>query len=177
MKKNLLTLAATAMIFVFAHHEAKAQSTLKQVTVNVELKDVTAVGPSGPSGASVVDFVYATASDYNNDKSVAIPNQFNVTSTKAYDILVRGTGDFIGTTTSSETLPLSILKLSAKKSGAGSYGTTLIPTTADGVLVSNADATLDQSFDVQYTIEKDGSLLTAPKQKYTTELIYSVTAH
>jgi len=178
MKKNLLTIAAVLTALVFANNEAKAQnSVLKTVAVNVELKDVTAVGPEGPSGAANVDFLYATASDYNNDKSVTIPNQFNVTSTKAYDILLRADKNFEGQTTSSQTLPLDILKVSARTSGTGTFGASKIPTLTNEVFVENAAAALNQSFDVLYTIEKNETLLVAPKQKYTTNLIYSVTVH
>ncbi|HMI01048.1 MAG TPA: hypothetical protein VK541_01125 [Pedobacter sp.] len=176
MKKNLFTIMAIVAVAFGLSNAAKAQTQIKQVTVNVELKDVIGIGPDGPSGSSVVDFLYETANDYNNDKTVTIPNQFNVTSTKAYNILVKGSGDFIGQTTAATTLPLNILKVSARTAGGSSFGNEVTPTTIDQNVITGAAATLSQSFDVLYKIEKNIDLLTKEKQKYSTQLTYSITA-
>ena len=176
MNKNLVAVAAVIVATVMMSSNLKAQTLIRQVKVNVELKEVIGVGPDGPTGTPLVDFVYETVADYNGNKSVTVPSQINVTSTKAYNVLIKASGDFIGLTTASKTLPLTILKVSAKTSAGATFGPEIIPTLANQTIFTGAPATLSQSFDFLYKIDKNAVLLTADKQKYSTDLIYSVSA-
>ncbi|QNK64685.1 hypothetical protein H7F33_09495 [Pedobacter sp. PAMC26386] len=176
MNKKLITVAVLMIAMVLMSRDIKAQTLVRQVKVNVELKDVIGVGPDGPTGSPTVDFVYETVSDYNGNKSVTVPSQLNVTSTKAYNILIKASGDFIGQTTAAKTIPLTILKVSAKTTGGSTFGPDVIPTIANQIIFTGAPATLSQSFDLLYKIDKNAVLLTADKQKYSTDLIYSVSA-
>jgi len=166
--KNKIVLAAFAVCMI-----TTAQAQLKTVAVNVELQDVTGVSPTGAGGAATVGFTYSTAADYNNDQTKEVTGQFGVTSTKAYDIKVRGTDDF--TASGGATLPLSILRLAARTTGAASFSADITPTETEQTLISGA-ATLDQSFDVQYKIPQNATLLTATKTTYTTSIVYTATA-
>ncbi|MBZ4189112.1 hypothetical protein [Niabella beijingensis] len=166
-----VVLAAAAFFTVTA---ASAQAQLRSITVNVDLREVTGVSPVAPTGDGVVDFVYQTATDYNTDKSITVTNQFRVTSTAAYSIVVRGSGDFTGSP--SNTLSLGILRLSAKASGAENFSGEITPTTTNQAIISGATATLDQGYDVLYRIPQTATLLNAAKEVYTTNIIYSATA-
>ncbi|MCF3110860.1 hypothetical protein LL912_18895 [Niabella sp. CC-SYL272] len=166
--KNKIVLSAFAVCMI-----STAQAQLRTVAVNVDLQDVTGVSPVAPAGANVVNFVYQTTTDYNSEKTVAITDQFRVTSTKAYDIKVHGTADF--TAGGGATLPLSILRLAARTTGAASFPADITPTQTDQTLISGTP-TLDQGFDVQYKIPQNATLLTATKTTYTTNIVYTATA-
>lgn len=167
----MIALTAAAFCMMTAGY---AQSELRTITVQVDLRDVTGVSPVTPTGSATVGFVYQTAEDYNNVKSTDITNQFRVTSTKSYSIVVRGSGDFAGS--GSNTLPLDILRVSARATGGGSFGTEVTPTTTNQAMLTGAAATLDQGYDVRYSIPQNPALLTATKEVYTTNIIYSATA-
>ncbi|SDE30100.1 hypothetical protein [Niabella drilacis] len=168
--KKRIVLAAFAVCMI-----STAQAQIRTVAVNVTLADVIGVSPTTPAGANVVNFTYNTAAHYNADQTQEITDQLRVTSTKAYNITVNGTTDFVpGTGTA---LDLSILRLAARTTGAPSFGAEITPVKAsETTLVSNSPATLDQGFDVQYKIPQNASLLTAAKTTYTATIVFTATA-
>jgi len=179
MKRKQIVIAAMVAAVTGLAIEARSQTLIKEVRVTVDLRNVMGVTPEGPTGSGVVDLVYESAEDYiANNKSVIIPSQFTVTSTVYYEIMVRGTGDFFGQTTAGNTLPLNILRLSARRSGVTSFGSEITPTTTDQAIVTGAQAvpTLGQGYDILYNIPRNASFLDAPKQRYSTDIIYSIIA-
>ncbi len=167
-------------IFALNPFQTQAQGT---VNVNVTLKDFTGFSAVSPSGSQAVNFTYASASDYNSAKSVEVTDQLRFTSTKSYNIQVLASGAF---TDGTNTIPLSILRISAKINGGSTYGTELTPTTTAQTLVTGALATLDQGFDIKYAIPADEAKTvlfpsSAAKSSagiiYNTTLTYSTTAN
>lgn len=176
MKKNLLTIIAVVTAVVFANSEAKGQS--RDVTVNVELKDVLSGGGSGDggtaTGSNVVNFTFDDVDHYNTTQTQVVNDQLHVLSTKGYNITVKAqTPTFVGPTS---TLPLDILKISTSKSGANTFGTEIAPTTNAQVIFSGGVATLAQSYDFKYAIAPNQILVEAAKELYKVVLTYSVVA-
>lgn len=177
MKKKLFTMIAALAITFGLSNSVHAQTTVRSIAVTVELKDIIGISPTTPAGSSLVEFLYETAAQYNSDQTSTITDQFRITATKAYDVFLKGSGPFVGQTTSSNTLDLNILAVSARPGPSGTLQTAVVPTTSDQLLITNSPAALDQSFDVSYKIAKNPVLLTSVKQKYATTLTLSVAAH
>ncbi len=166
-------------IFALNPFQTQAQGT---VNVNVTLKDFTGFSAVSPSGSQAVNFTYASASDYNSAKSVEVTDQLRFTSTRNYNIQVLASGALSNGT---NTIPLSILRISAKLNGGATYGTEITPTTTAQTIVTGALATLDQGFDIKYAIPVDQAKTvlfpsTAAKSStgitYNTTITYSTTA-
>lgn len=176
MKKNLLTLTAVVIALVLVNQESKAQS--RDVTVNVELKDVISGGGAGDGGTATgpnaVNFVFDDVDHYNTTQTQVVPDQLHVLSTKGYNITVKAqTPTFVGPTS---TLPLDILKISTSKSGANTFGSEVVPTTSPQVIFSGGLATLAQSYDFKYAIAPNLALVEAAKELYKVVLTYTVVA-
>jgi hypothetical protein len=177
MKKNLFTVLAVCVSVSAFSNMAKAQAGVTTastgpVTVNVTLQDVIGVTLTG----AVVNFVYDSPLKYNTDQNQLMTGQLTITSTKAFSLNVSASQDFTGSTL--PTLPITILKVSAFPTttapGAG-VSPTVTPAAAATVF-SASPAILAGVFDVNYLIPRNLALLTATKQLYTTNLIYTVTA-
>jgi|GEM_PF-279722 len=184
-KRNLL-IATVMLLTLGLGNSAKAQKTpIRTVTVNVKLKDVIAIGTGG-AGNGVVDFIYDTAKDYENEKSVPVPGQLNITSTKPYDVYVRGIGAFREDGTA-EMLPLDILNVNVKMPEATAFNSPeVVLTETDQQAFSLAPASMNQAFDVLYRIPKNKSELLLrlignrndkkEQYHYKTDVIYSIAA-
>lgn len=179
MKKNLFTLAAVFAVVFTLGNTALAQTTtpMKSVAVNVDLREIVSIGQDVVDNGAI-NFVYASANDYNNDQTIVIPKQVSVTSTKTYDLVVKTTAaaEFSGVTSPTDKLLITLLKVSAKTAGSvAAFPAGISPAITDATLLAANSASLSQSFDISYTIAKNSALFAAKKQVYTTGLTYSVT--
>ncbi len=161
------------MVFV---NQSQAQS--REVTVNVDLKDVLSSGGEGDggtaTGANVVNFEFTTESHYRTTQSQIIADQLRVLSTKDYDVTVKAqTANF---TSPNSTLPLSILKISAAPGGSTTFGTAVTLTTSEQSIVEEGIPTLAQSYDIKYDIEPNIELINADKELYTVKVLFTVVA-
>lgn len=181
MKKSVFMAVAIASVAGLVN-VAKAQTAqVASVKVKVELKDVIGVGNNNTvaPGSLEIGFLLETANDYSQDKVLEVPSQFTVTSSKAYDVVVKANA-FTGTDANGQTIaaPIStdVLQVRAKAAGKASYGAAVALSTTDQTLVKDANAGINQLYDIQYTLTKTSDLLAATKGTYTTNVIYSVTA-
>ncbi|MBE8722071.1 hypothetical protein [Sphingobacterium pedocola] len=178
MKNNMLILVAVVAALVSTTDLANAQS--RDVTVSVELKDVLSAGGIGDggtaAGANAVDFLFDNVNKYNTTQTQTIADQVRVLSTKSYVVNLKAQTPTFVSTTSSATLPLDILKVSASKTGANAFGDVITPTTLDQLIVSQSVATLDQGYDFKYEIAPNQTLIEADKEKYNVVLTYTVSA-
>lgn len=179
MKKNLFTITTVFAVVFTLGNTALAQTTtpMKSVAVNVDLREIVSIGQDVVDNGAI-NFVYASANDYNNDQTIVIPKQVSVTSTKTYDLVVKTTAaaEFSGVTSPVDKLLITLLKVSAKTAGSvAAFPAGISPAIADATLLAANPASLSQSFDISYTIAKNPALFAAKKQVYTTGLTYSVT--
>jgi hypothetical protein len=173
MKKFLLLSITACALLVFSVQQAKAQKPTdftSAVTVNITLSDVISIDLSGTTPGTV-NFVYANASDYAGSKTVLKEGQLTVVSNKPYNISVAATGSFAGSGT--ETLGLDIVSVAVVSSTSGTVSAS--PLTGGNIL-TNANATTTQAFDLSYTIADPSSLIAMPAGTYSNAtVIYTAT--
>ncbi len=152
----------------------------RDITLNIELKDVISGGGTGDGGTATgsnqVDFDFSGEANYRETQSKVVLDQLRVLSTKNYDINVKAQTANFTSSTSSSTLPLSIIKISTALNGTTTFGTAVTPTTADQVIYTGGVPTLGQGFDFKYEISPNILLVQAPKEKYNVVLTYTVVA-
>jgi len=153
----------------------------RAVTVNVELRDVLSGGGTGDGGTATgsnnVSFLFDTEAKYRQTQTQVVEDQLRVLATKNYNINLKAQSANFTSSTSSSTLPLSILKVSAALNGTNTFSTAVVPTTADQAVYTGGVPTLGQGFDFKYEIEPNVLLVQAPKEKYNVVLTYTVVAN
>ena len=153
----------------------------RDVTVNVELRDVLSGGGTGDGGTATgsnnVAFLFDTEAKYRQTQTQVVADQLRVLATRNYNINVKAQTPTFTSTTSSSTLPLSILKVSTALNGTTSFSTAVVPTTVDQVVYTAGVPTLSQGFDFKYEIEPNVLLVQAPKEQYNVVLTYTVVAN
>jgi len=173
MKKLLLLSITACALLVLSVQQAKAQrptDATSAVTVNITLSDAISIDLSGTT-PSTVNFIYANAADYSASQTVLKPGQLTVVSNKPYNISVAATGSFTGS--GSETLGLGIVSVRVVSPASG---TAVASPLTGGNILTNANATTTQAFDVSYTIANASSLFAAPAGTYSNAtVIYTAT--
>lgn len=193
MKKQFLTAVAVMSILTFAGTQLKAQSksSIANTTqVNVTLADIIGAAPGTPgSGATIadagknsagattetLDFSYATNADYGTTKELEKLKTITAMSSRPYKVSVKASGSDL--TLGTEKIPVSILRIKAKKSSDATYSASEItPSTTDQVLFPDEKATSAASYDVKYSIPKEeiAKYVTKTAGIYTITLYYTL---
>src|SRR5690606_19204391 len=93
MKKSFAIAALTIGAIVLGTNTVQAQDkTTATTTVNITLSDVISIDDGSVAGGGTVAFNYATAADYNSEKTKAQANALKVTSTKIFTVKVKADG-------------------------------------------------------------------------------------
>ncbi|NIG55658.1 hypothetical protein [Chitinophaga sp. Cy-1792] len=175
MKKQILAMAVFAAgLMILGSGTAKAQAT-QQVIVNVDLKETMGIFP-GTGGTSIPNFEFQNAEDYTKAQDKEKDKQLQVVSTEDYKITVRAETPTFNSTQSAATLPLNILTVAARQSNAGSFQSSITPTTTDQVIFTGGKATIGEDFDFSYIITPNQTMIEAPKELYNVTLTYTVSA-
>lgn len=180
MKKQIVITALALGAIILGTNNVQAQSTSNKAstTVNIILSDVISIDAGSVASNGVVDFNYATTTDYNSAKNVMVPSSLVITSSKNFDVKVKAEGaNFVS---GSNVIPVDVLQVKAVTGG------TLVGTlkeitlsTADQILVSNASLGARQSLNIDYSISAEKAstvLLGKAPGTYTQKVTYTATA-
>ncbi len=178
--KNQFVITALALgTIVLGTTNAQAQtSNAVGTTVNIILADVISIDEGSVASEGVVDFNYATTTDYNSAKNVLVPSSLVITSSKNFDVKVKAEGEnFVS---GSNLIPVNVLQIKAVDGG------TLVGTkneitlsNADQILVSNATLGARKSLSIDYSISAEKAstvLLGKAPGTYTQRVTYTATA-
>ncbi|MEA1851450.1 MULTISPECIES: peptidoglycan-binding protein LysM [Chryseobacterium] len=180
MKKQIAIAALTIGAFVLGTNTIQAQNTTATTTVNITLNDVISIDAGSTAISGAVAFNYATAADYNSEKTVAQANALKVTSTKNFNVKVKAGGaNFINGT---NLIPVDVLtiKASAASGTMGGTKSTVVLSAADQTLVANAPLGSALTLNLDYTIpaakSSSSDILGKPAGTYTQTVTYTATA-
>src|SRR5690606_22170005 len=138
-------------------------------------------GSTAITGA--VAFNYATAADYNSEKTVPQANALKITSTKPFNVKVKAGGaNFAHGTTATNIIPVDDLPIKAA-SDVGTMGGTksaVVLSSSDQNLVTNAPLGSALTLNLDYTIpaaqSSSAKILGKPAGTYTQTVTYTATA-
>lgn len=179
MKKQIVIAAFTlGAIGLGTHHVQGQDSDNVATSVNIILADVISIDEGSAASEGAVDFSYKNTADYNSSKNVIVPNSLVIVSSKNFDVKVKSEGaNFIS---GANLIPVDVLQVKAVAGG------TLVGTmneitlsTADQVLVSNANLGSKQSLNIAYSISAEKAstvLLGKPLGTYMQKVTYTATA-
>lgn len=180
MKKQISIAALVFGAVIFGTANVQAQVAVPAVAttnVNIILADVISID-SGVAIGGVVDFNYTTSQDYNNSKTVTVPNSLVVTSSKNFNVKVKADGaNFVKGT---DLIPVDVLRIKAVAGGTmvGTMNEVVLSTT-DQNLVTTATKGAQKSLTIEYTIsatKAQNELLGKPAGTYKQTVTYTATA-
>ena len=184
MKKSFVITALSFAAIVLGTDTVQAQVTTAtaQTTVNITLSDVISIDDGSVAGGGTVAFNYATAADYNSEKTFAQANALKVTSTKNFTVKVKAGGaNFVHGTTATNLIPVDVLTIKAS-AAAGTMGGTksaVVLSAADQTLVTNAPLGSALTLNLDYTIpaaqSSSAKILGKPAGTYTQTVTYTAT--
>jgi hypothetical protein len=179
MKKQIVIAALALGAIVLGTNTIQAQATTPSTTVNIILADVISIDAGSAATNGIVDFNYATSTDYNNAKNVMVPSSLVVTSSKNFTVKVKANGtNFMNGT---NVIPVDVLQIKAVTGGTMVGGTlnTIMLSVADQVLVANATLGAAKTLNIDYSIsaiKAQTVLLGKAPGTYTQKVTYSATA-
>ena len=163
---------AASMIGIQASAQTSAQVNLSVVLSNVQ--SITA-------STNAVSLNFATASDYQNGVSQTIADHLSVFSNGVFTVSVSASGDLTGTTTPSNTIPVSTISLTP--STGSSINPTASPTytpvnlsTSSQTLIHNTSGVLIGKFNIKYSANDSNGDYLKPGDTYTTTITYTIAA-
>lgn len=170
MKKVIKQMSLIAAL-LFMKQFAFAQVNTGNVQLSV---DLTASVISIDLGASPdVSFVYNSAADYTTAKTVAKTAHLTVVSNRNYTISVKANGVFSATT---GILPLSLVTVSVDPTTLnGGTASPVSLSTSDAALLTGGTPSNSAVFNINYVISSPESLISLPREEYTTSLVYTAT--
>ena len=180
MTKQIAIAALTIGTFILGTNNVHAQNTTATTTANITLNDVISIDAGSSAIGGAVAFNYATATDYNSEKTVAQANALKITSTKSFNVKVKAGGaNFINGT---NLIPVNVLTIKPS-TAAGSMGgtkSTVVLSATDQTLVSNAALGSALTLNLDYTIpaakSSSSDILGKPAGTYTQTVTYTATA-
>lgn len=179
MKLKFLTVILTLVALGLGTTSFRAQqSEQASTTVNIVLADVLSIDAGSMASGGAVDFNYKNTSDYNSSKNVTVPNSLIIVSSKNFDVKVKSDGaNFVS---GANVIPVDVLQVKAEEGGTmvGTLNQVTL-STADQVLVSNANLGAKQSLNIGYSISSEKAskvLLGKPLGTYTQKVTYTATA-
>lgn len=119
---------------------------------------------------------FSSVADYSNGIIADVPDQLILSKTTPYNLSVRAEKpDF---SSGSENFPVSMLGIGAINGQAGIQNITSL-STQNKMLIRGAEATVDKSIGLRYTIKPAASnqLVTKEKGVYTNNLIFTLSEH
>ena len=182
MKKQIVIAALALGAFVFGTTNAQAQAGANsndvKTTVNLKLAEVISIDAGSVATGGVVDFNYATTTDYNTAKNVTVANSLKITSSRNFDVKVKADGDnFVNGTNS---IPVNVMQIKAVSGGTmdGTFNTITL-SAADQVLVTKATIGAQKTLSIDYSISAEKAsqvLLGKAPGTYTQKVTYTATA-
>lgn len=181
MKKQIILTALTLGAIVLGTNTVQAQtganSNPAKTTVNLILANVISID-GGIAAGGIVDFNYATTTDYNTAKNVTKDNSLVITSSRNFDVKVKADGEnFVN---GSNLIPVNVLQVKAVTGGTivGTMNEITL-SNADQILVSNATLGAKKSLSIDYSISAEKAstvLLGKAPGTYTQKVTYTATA-
>ena len=147
-------------------------------SVHIILGDVISIDEGSAASEGAVDFSYVHTTDYNSPKNVMVPNSLVILSSKNFDVKVKSEGaNFVSGV---NVIPVDVLQVKAVPGGTlvGTLNEVTL-STADQVLVSNANLGSNQSLNIAYSISAEKAstvLLGKPLGTYLQKITYTATA-
>ncbi|MFC7348510.1 peptidoglycan-binding protein LysM [Chryseobacterium zhengzhouense] len=179
MKKQIFIAALSLGAISLGTDLVLAQNS-EQVSksVNIILSDVIAMDLGSAVSEGSVDFNYVSTKDYNSSKNVTVPNSLVIISSKNFDVKVKSEGTHF--VSGANLIPVDVLQVKAIPGGSvvGTMNEVTL-STADQVLVSNANSGAKQSLNIAYSISAEKAskiLLGKPQGTYTQKVTYTATA-
>jgi len=180
MIKQIAIAALTFGAFILGTNNVQAQNTTATTTVSITLNDVISIDAGSTAITGAVAFNYATAADYNSEKTVAQANALKVTSTKNFNVKVKAGGaSFVNGT---NLIPVDVLtiKASAASGTMGGTKSAVVLSATDQTLVANAPLGSALTLNLDYTIpaakSSSSDILGKPAGTYTQTVTYTATA-
>jgi len=180
MIKQIAISALTIGAFILGTNNVNAQNTTATTTVSITLNDVISIDAGSTAITGAVAFNYATAADYNSEKTVAQANALKVTSTKNFNVKVKAGGaSFVNGT---NLIPVDVLTIKAAAASGTMGGTksAVVLSATDQTLVANAPLGSALTLNLDYTIpaakSSSSDILGKPAGTYTQTVTYTATA-
>ncbi|UZT99990.1 peptidoglycan-binding protein LysM [Chryseobacterium fluminis] len=180
MIKQIAIAALTIGAFILGTNNVQAQNTTATTTVSITLNDVISIDAGSTAITGAVAFNYATAADYNSEKTVAQANALKVTSTKNFNVKVKAGGaSFVNGT---NLIPVDVLTIKAAAASGTMGGTksAVVLSATDQTLVANAPLgsalTLNLDYTIPATKSSSSDILGKPAGTYTQTVTYTATA-
>jgi len=180
MIKQIAITALTIGAFILGTNNVNAQNATATTTVSITLNDVISIDAGSTAITGAVAFNYATAVDYNSEKTVAQANALKVTSTKNFNVKVKAGGaSFVNGT---NLIPVDVLTIKAAAASGTMGGTkrAVVLSATDQTLVANAPLGSALTLNLDYTIpaakSSSSDILGKPAGTYTQTVTYTATA-
>lgn len=175
MRKLSLLLFVLAAIGYGQKANAQSNSVVSDdITVTI---DLTTPVLSINLGSTEVEFDYLTVADYNHisGKVVSMPAHFTVVSNRKFNVDVKAKGPFEASGTGTLALDVVEVELAASTTIGGTNEGYKPLAETDARLLSDATASNNAVFDVNYRIPDSAPLILAAPEVYTTDIVYTVT--
>ena len=180
MTKQIAIAALTIGAIISGTNIVQAQNTTATTTVNITLNDVISIDAGSSAISGAVAFNYATAADYNSEKTVAQANALKVTSTKNFNVKVKAGGASFMNGTNEIPVNVLTIKTSAAAGTMGGTKSAVVLSAADQTLVANAPLGSALTLNLDYTIpaakSSSSDILGKPAGTYTQTVTYTATA-
>ena len=175
MNTKIVT-SAFSILFFYGGFVAQAQEAT--TTINLILSDVLSIDPGSAASGGEIDFHYISVDDYHSQKTATIPNSLIITVSKPFDIKVRANGESFES--GSNVIPVDVLTVQRNQhSSVSGISKTIVLSSADQVLISNAPLGSSLTLDLDYIIPASRSsspnILGKPAGTYTQTVTYTVT--
>lgn len=164
--------AAACMTGIQASAQTSAQVNLSVVLSNVQ---------SLTASVNAVSLNFASASDYQNGVSQTIIDHLSVFSNGLFTVSVSASGDLKGTTTPTNTIPVSTISLtpstgsSINPTSSPVYSTVSLSTSSQ-TLIHNTKGVLIGKFTIKYSANDSNGNYLLPGDTYTTTITYTIAA-
>ncbi|UZT99989.1 peptidoglycan-binding protein LysM [Chryseobacterium fluminis] len=180
MIKQIAIAALTIGAFILGTNNVQAQNTTATTTVSITLNDVISIDAGSTAITGAVAFNYATAADYNSEKTVAQANALKVTSTKNFNVKVKAGGASFVNGTSLIPVDVLTIKAAAASGTMGGTKSAVVLSATDQTLVTNAPLgsalTLNLDYTIPATKSSSSDILGKPAGTYTQTVTYTATA-
>lgn len=182
MKGLLSSIALTAAGFIFSF-SANAQTDSKNVNLSVVLANAVSITFASGSDGQDATLNYTTPADYQNGVSITQATAFTASSTQAYTVKVKASGDLVysgAAAANTGDIPVVNVKVNANASGTSgvTFASAVGLTTDDQTIITSEAGTTSQIYSLTYsTVDAPASdFLNKAAGTYSTTLTYTITA-
>ena len=125
-------------------------------TINITIADILSINSDSAANGGNVDFIYATAADYNSEKTSTVPKSLIITFSKDFDVRVKASGEYL--VSGSNSIPVNVITIRKNESSTLSgVSNPIVLSTSDQVLVAGASLGHLLQLDIDYVIPESKS--------------------